>query len=141
MEFTTADQYLEAKHKYDAYESASKEYRTANKTNGIPFEVYSKFPYHSEVTNEMRSAIETFEFLTDPPKKYTVYVNEKTGEITTWTGQKLGTFRVINGYRSNFRDYRISLQVKAINGYSYYGTYFKSAGDYAHITMNKTQQK
>lgn len=138
--FDSHREYLGAKIMYEANTAASDAWRKENKTNGIPKEVYEKFPYANEVTNELRSAIEVYEFIANPPKKYFLYVDEKTGEVTTWTGQKLGRFTVINGYRSNMRDFRISIRIKAINGKEYYGTYYKSAGSYARITMCKSSE-
>ena len=139
IEFKNQAEYLDAKLMVEVYDKFCSEYRTIHKTNGIPIDICKLFPYSTEVTNELRSAIETFEFVLTPPKKYTVYVNESTGEVTTWTGQKLGRFQVINGFRSNFRDYRICVRIKAINGKSYYGIYFKSIGNYARIKMNKNE--
>lgn len=88
-------------------------------------------------TNEERSAVEVYEFVTNPPDKYFLYINCTKREATTWTGDKLGTVGFGNDYRDNFGGKRVPITVYAINGKKYHGTYFKSAGDYARIKMCK----
>jgi hypothetical protein len=74
------------------------------------------------------------------PKKYFLYIDTKLNIATTWTGQKLGDVSFGNPYRSNMRDIRIPIRVYALNGEEYYGTFYKSAGDYARITLCKKQK-
>lgn len=98
-------------------------------------------------TSEQISSLEVYEFVNDPPKKYFAYVhryqvreNLRTypDNVTTWTGEVLG--RVIDfgrPYKTNMGDERINIRVKAINGKEYFGTYYKSSGDYCRLTMKK----
>jgi len=103
-----------------------------------------------EVTNEERSEMEVYEFVTDPPEKYFLYCsfskdaknNEFThygasGFATTWTGQKLGNIQCGHTWRSNWGDTRVSIRVYGINGVTYAGTYFKSSGNYARVKRVK----
>jgi len=93
-------------------------------------------------TNEERSAVEVFEFCRDKPEKYFLYVTiteagGQGGIATTWTGEKLGDCRLGHIYGDNFGGKRQSITVRAINGETYHGTYFKSAGDYARVKKAK----
>ena len=88
-------------------------------------------------TNEERSAVEVYEFCTDPPDKYFLYINCTKKEATTWTGDKLGTVAFGCEFRDNFGGKRVPITVYAINGKKYHGTYYKSSGDYARIKMAK----
>ena len=91
-----------------------------------------------KLSNEMRSRYEVSMFNKDRPTKYTVYVNLKDRVVTTWTGEVLG--KIIHAgdvYRSAFGDKRINIRVRMNNGQVYSGTYFTSAGDYAHIKRVK----
>jgi len=98
-----------------------------------------------QVSNEERSALEVFEFLNDPPIKYFLYIKEGNpaqaaplvGQATTWTGDRLGYGRFGRSSRSNMGDVRVPVTISAINGRTYVGTYFKSAGDYARIRLAK----
>ena len=138
--FENEDQYKDAKHKYDENQKASIEWCRANKTNGIPHEVYSKFPFADEVNNEMRSKLEVWEFLNDIPKKYFLYIREEDKTAITFTGAKLGDVSFGSTYRSNFGDTRQSIDVYGINGKKYHGIYFKEAGQYARIKLYKNQK-
>lgn len=135
--FNTFEQYQTAKYKLDQYEAAAKKWTTDNKTNGIPVETTNTFPYAAEVNNDMRSAVETYEFIGNPPEKYFLYINEEKRIATTWTGQQLGTLVFGREYTATFGDKRQSITVNAINGKTYYGTYYKSSGDYARIKAKK----
>jgi hypothetical protein len=92
-----------------------------------------------DATNEERSAVELYEFMTDPPARYALYINEKTRKATTWTGDILGDAYFGTEWRDNFGGLRVSIDVVGINGIHYYGTYYKSAGNYARITARKNQ--
>jgi hypothetical protein len=85
------------------------------------------------ITNEERSAIEVFEFMRDKPERYFLYINEARGIATTWTGAKLGVVWLGRRYRDNFGGERVSISIRAINGESYSGTFYKSSGDYARV--------
>src|SRR5439155_26054876 len=93
-----------------------------------------------DVSNEERSALEVFEFVTNPPDKYFLYINEKNRTATTWPGEKLGDVSFGCEYRDNFGGERIPVNVYAINGKTYHGTYYKSSGNYARIRMKKGQR-
>ena len=137
MELLTLKAYLDANAKLNANTIASDTWRKENKTNGIPQEVYSKFPFADEVTNELRSAIEIYEFVANPPKKYFLYPKNGSNEVTTWMGQKLGTYTVTGVYKGNWGDSRKTIHVKAINGKEYFGTIY---GTYARIKMCKASE-
>lgn len=115
-------------------------------------------PPNARLSNEERSAIEVYEWVMYPPVRAFVYVkvNEPErlklkawekhghpvyGQVTTWTGDKLGNAIFGDVYRSNFGDKRASIEVTGINGRKYHGIYYCDAGDYARIKMNKNQRK
>ena len=133
MRTITKQTYQKYKAMVMEYDKHSEEHRTKFKTNCIPFDVYSKFPFAKKVTNKMRSKIETFEFCQNKPERYFLYINEKEKKATTWTGEVLGDVIFMNTYKSNMGDIRRSIIVKSINGLNYYGTFYKSSGDYARI--------
>jgi hypothetical protein len=93
-----------------------------------------------DVTNDERSALEVFEFVTNPPDKYFLYINEKAQTATTWTGYALGRVFLGREYRDNFGGKRVPITVRAINDRTYHGTYFKSSGDYARIRVKKGER-
>jgi len=93
-----------------------------------------------DVSNEERSSLEVFDFVTNPPDKYFVYLNEKTETATTWTGELLGQVSFGREYRDNSGGRRVSVTVRAINGREYFGTFYKSHGDYARIKATKAQR-
>ncbi len=137
--FTSELEYQEAKHKYNAYHNATMQYCKENKTNGIPTEITKTFPFAEDVTNDLRSKIETYEFMNDIPDKYFIYINDKERIATTWTGDFLGHVSFGNEYKDNFGGKRQSIWIVTANRVKYYGTYFKSSGDYARITKRKHQ--
>ncbi len=139
--YNTHAEYTDALNKLTQYESAAKEYMTANKTNGIPVDICNTFPYANEVNNDMRTAIEVYQFMNTPPDKYFLYIDEQKSIATTWTGQRLGNVTFGREYTSNMGDKRHSVSIWAINGASYYGTYYKSSGDYARIFKRKKPTK
>lgn len=135
--YTTSLEYETARYKLEQYETAAKAYMTANKTNGIPIDICATFPFANEVSNDMRSAIELYEFINNPPQKYFLYIDEQTKTATTWTGQKLGDVSFGRSYKSNLGDSRQPITITAINGLTYYGIYYKSSGGYARIKKSK----
>lgn len=137
--YNTPNEYKIALGKLSAYQTAANEYMKANKTNGIPAETCATFPYANEVSNEMRSAIELYEFMNNPPDKYFLYIDEDKAIATTWTGQQLGSVTFGKEYKSNMGDKRQSVSIWAVNGHTYYGTYYKSSGNYAHINKRKSK--
>ena len=89
--------------------------------------------------NARVSAKEVAAFIREKPRDYFLYVSETTKLATTWTGEKLGDVTFGRAYQGNFgwRNERVPVRIKAINGCEYYGTYYKSAGDYARIRRVK----
>jgi hypothetical protein len=79
-------------------------------------------------SNTERSAVEEWEFRRDAPARYFAYVSSDGQSITTWTGQVLG--RVLS--MGDGRKVR-SLEVQAINGCRYVGTYHCGDGDYCRL--------
>lgn len=94
--------------------------------------------------NAETSRKEVEAFKTEKPEKYFCYIRAKetrygaSGEATTWTGDKLGDVQFGVTWRDNFGGQRVSLRVYAINGCTYSGTFFISAGDYARLKKVKT---
>lgn len=98
-----------------------------------------------DVTNEERSLVEEYDWMTNPPTKYLIYITESAGSApglsfsaraTTWTGLHLGNV-IESGrmFRSNFGDVRVPINVFGTNGKMYFGTYYRSSGNYARIKM------
>lgn len=135
--FTSEIEYSTAKEKLTAYDNSVRSWLTEHKTNGIRVEIASKMPYASEVNNDLRSMIEVWEFINNPPNKYFLYINEKESTAITWTGSVLGKVTFGKKYKCSFGDTRQSIRISAINGLDYYGTYFKSSGTYARIKATK----
>ena len=94
-----------------------------------------------DVTNEERSALEVFEFCQNPPDKYFLYIREKDRTATTWTGDVLGQVSFGREWRDSFGGRRVPVTIRAINGLTYHGTYFKSSGDFARIRQSKKTAK
>jgi hypothetical protein len=94
-----------------------------------------------DVTNEERSALEVFEFCTNPPDKYLLYINHEKQAATTWTGELLGHVTFGCEYRDNFGGRRVPVWIRGINGKQYHGIYFKSSGDFARIRQSKRVAK
>jgi hypothetical protein len=98
------------------------------------------------VTNEERSAVEVYEFVRDRPASYFAYVALpnaarpwcKRPTLITWTGDELGRITLGNTWRGNMGDVRQAIRVQAINGVTYSGTYYRSAGDYARLKAVKS---
>lgn len=84
-------------------------------------------------SNEEISKKEVALFIKNRPAKYFLYINAKQRTAETWMGDKLGDVVFGTEYRSNFRDTRVAIRIRAINGKTYAGTYFKSSGDNARI--------
>ena len=146
----TREQYEETRGRIDAFEQWRGS-RTCIDPSEIPEEL--------DVTNSERSAVEVYEFMTNPPAHYFLYVQPEgmppasiaprdvryrgitregsSGLATTWTGEKLGDVQFGRTFRSSFGDTRVSIRVYAINGKTYAGTFYKSAGDYARVKMCK----
>jgi hypothetical protein len=87
--------------------------------------------------NWAKSRKEVADFSASPPDKYVLYINEGSREATTWMGHKLGDVTFGRAYRTNMGDTRVPITVRGINGVTYVGTYYKSAGDYARVRRKK----
>lgn len=94
-----------------------------------------------DVTNDERSLAEEYDWITNPPDKYSLYVDEKAADgrakATTWTGTILGNVSFGQSYRDNFGGRRIPINVYGTNGREYHGTYFVSSGNYVRIKAKK----
>jgi len=137
--FANVSEYDNARMMHDTNNAAVKKYLAENKTNAIPCDISKSFPYAEQVTNELKTMIEVWEFMHDTPQKEFIYISEDKKQATTWTGAKLGNVSFGYPYYDNFGGKRIPITVYGINGAKYHGTYFKSAGDYARITPFKTK--
>ncbi len=101
-----------------------------------------------DARNAETSRKEVAAWIADPPESYFVYVREERASdggriapaVTTWTGDVLGK---ITGWGATWTDNmgseRRTIYVRGTNGVDYWGTYFKSAGDYARIRAFKVQ--
>lgn len=104
----------------EAREQMRYDFMKAQKRNYITGEESASLP---QVTNEERSAVEQYYWHADKPEKYFLYINEAMKTATTWTG--------------DMGDKRIAITVYGNNGVNYYGTFYKSAGDYARVKAMK----
>jgi hypothetical protein len=138
MKILTKKQYEKSRYMLNRYNEACTTYCKQNKTNAIPFEIAKTFPYWDKVNNNLRGAVEVYEFINDIPQKYFLYIS-KENKATTWNGEVLGDVHFGREYRSNIGDKRQPIDVFAINGKKYYGTYYKSSGDYARIKLYANQ--
>jgi len=105
--------------------------------NSCTGEEGATLPHAGAVSNALRSRVEVEAFLRRPPEGYFLYVNEKAGTATTWTGDVLGEVSLGRAWRSNMGDLRVPVTVHAINGRTYHGTYYKGAGNYARVRASK----
>ena len=92
-------------------------------------------------SNDEISAVEVYEFLRDKPDRYSLYIDKENQRATTWTGERLGSVCFGREYRDNFGGVRVPIDVHAINGLRYHGTYCKSSGNCARIRQYKHQRK
>jgi hypothetical protein len=94
------------------------------------------------VENADLSKLEVYEFITNPPTTYFCYVNLEKREVTTWTGDTLGTIlRMGHKFRCGFwpgAD-RQAIRFQGINGKVYAGTCFCGSGSYARVKQVKAQ--
>ena len=100
------------------------------------------------ITNEQRSADEVAAFIADAPGPYFAYWNARgrwakpgvspelipSDTITTWMGDVLATITWTgNRHISAFGDARQNFRARGINGATYSGTAYLTAGDYARM--------
>lgn len=98
-----------------------------------------------DARNRDSSAQEIRAFVRDKPAKVFAYVRcveDKPREVTTWVGDKLGTVVAFGRpYKcpafGGFPSVRQSLTVQGINGALYFGTYYKSSGDYCRLNIKR----
>jgi hypothetical protein len=129
--------------------------RLRNGRGSISATEYANWPASAQLTNEERSKAEVYQFVTDPPTKYVLYVKQNEAAdspgvgswryaplctVTTWTGETLGSGQLGRRYDNNIGGYRRSICFAGINGCQYYGTYYESSGDYAIVTMCKADR-
>lgn len=102
-----------------------------------------------EITNEITSQIEVYEWINNPPEEYFAYVREYNRTINTWMGDELGSYRVTGTHREpvemGFIDEEGNEKVKKIlqrvkdlyvigtNGVNYIGKYYYQNGDYCTL--------
>ena len=87
-------------------------------------------------SNGDRSALEVYDFVHNPPDRYSLYIDDKKAVATTFTGDVLGSVSFGRSYQSpsfGVTNKRVPVRVHGINGVDYAGTYFASAGDYARV--------
>lgn len=136
----TAAEYATLRAKIDTFEAARAELFSPQ--SSLSQEDMAKLPEHP--SNNERSAVEVYEFCANPPDRYLAYIKEVNGyprELTTWTGTYLGAACTAGSgaYRDNLGGIRVPITVVGINGKEYYGTYYKSAGNYCRIRLKKGQ--
>ena len=102
--------------------------------------LFDKPPDVPDVTNEERSSLQVFDFVTNPPERYFLYIDEQKHVATTWTGETLGQVSFGREYFDNFGGKRVPVTVYALNRVVYCGTYFNSAGNYARVRASKIQR-
>ena len=89
-------------------------------------------------TNEERSAVELFDWIMDPPKRYFAYA-VKEGAISNWMGESLGTITWEGAtYRDNMGGKRKNFRMLGTNGIWYSGTAYVSSGDYCRLKAIKS---
>jgi len=85
-------------------------------------------------TNEERSEVELFDWITDPPSRYFAYVANDFGSVTNWIGARLGTVHWRGSeFRDNLGGKRRHFRMMGTNGKLYSGTAYVSAGDYCRL--------
>lgn len=103
------------------------------------------------MSNALVSALEVLDFIAEQPTRYFAYgFREPSGfdpicrlhygdKIGTWTGDKLA--RVIESYEpfhDNLGGIRQNFRASGINGLTYSGTAYLSAGDYVRMRAVKS---
>lgn len=148
----TEQEYKHLRNLYDRKHEWVKEQKFFYRSEDMPKEFL-------EITNEVTSQIEIYEWITNPPESYFCYINEKKHEegdwtITTWMGDELGRYEITgqhwemisNSYLDedeNEVSFKEKQQVQDIrvygsNGVTYIGKYYYQNGDYC--TMEKEDE-
>lgn len=115
----TENEYNQFTAKYEAYHAARK--LLCGKSNCVTPEQAKLLPESPK--SEEISAIEVYEFITNPPMKYTAYVDDKKDIVTTWTGEELGKITGRQKYTNNMGAIMRQVWFKGINSKNYYGFY------------------
>jgi hypothetical protein len=91
-------------------------------------------------TNEERSDVEVYEWMTEPPVSYFAYVDKiAPGEVVTnFTGRTLGHITSCGSiWKSNFGDRRQHFTVEGTNGITYSATAYIDSGTYCRMRAVK----
>jgi hypothetical protein len=128
----TAEQAADIRARVDRYREWVK---GRNRNNYKPDEV----PTDCRVSNDEQSTLEVYDFVNEKPERYFLYIREEMRQAITWTGDLLGSVSFGHAYRDNFGGLRVPIRIHAINGRTYAGTYYKSAGDYARVKAVKSR--
>lgn len=94
-----------------------------------------------DVTNDERAQAELYDWHTDKPAQYFCYINVDKRIATVWTGAELGKIvRMGAEFRDSFGGVRVPVTIQGNNGVEYYGTYYKSSGDYCRLKAYKKRK-
>jgi len=100
-----------------------------------------------DATNEEKSALEVHDFISGKPERYFLYINVGKNVATTFMGDVLGTAAIRRSWGTEPLSYapkgsaRIPVEIHGINGVTYRGTYYASAGDYARVKAVKARTR
>lgn len=141
---TNFDQVQEIRRNFAAYEFARKTYDPKGYDNGRTYDSrqraeIARIAGVSMPTNAELSAVEVWEFQNMPPKSLFAYVDKTSSTIRTFNGEILGNAvfgkeHKSPGFGGAFSK-RVPLKVTGINGLTYYGTWYKSSGNYARLKV------
>jgi len=116
--------------KADAYARSCMAYR-GPKCHFITKEE-AEHPDYAACNNAMRSRVERFEIFRDKPAVLVAYLDSTLQNVTTWTGDLLGTVSMGKPYKSNMGDKRYPFRT-TIAGQNYAGIGYGGAGMYARL--------
>lgn len=93
--------------------------------------------YNAGARNNVHTGLmEQYEIVNYRPQSifayYHIMVLTNDIRVTTWTGEVMGSGRVINTWRSTMGDRRAAIRV-TIGGVAYHGTAYLDAGDYCRL--------
>lgn len=144
----------EIRNRFASYEFARKMYDPKGYASGRTYDSRQK----AEITrlagapmptNAELSAVEVWEFNNMPPKSLFAYIDKASSTIRTFNGEVLGNVSFGKehkspGFNGAFSK-RVPIKVIGVNGLTYYGTWYKSAGTYARLKvcskhLNRTQK-
>ena len=150
-ELKTIEEYEELKQIQSQYNEWSRQYIQKSGWTVIPADAIPPVKFD----NDDRSALELWDWKHNPPEKYFLYITETKEPpkgfpyekplriATNFMGEKLGNVRYGQEYKcpafGGWPSIRQSIAVYGNNGVKYYGTYYKSSGNYARIKRAKHQ--